>query len=347
MWMLYGAYGHTGRRIAEEAAARGLRPVLAGRNAAAIEPLAQRLGCPCRVFSIDSAAQIAGNLGGIEAVLHCAGPFRTTGVPMMDACLRAKVHYLDITGEIDVIEAAAERHNQGIQTGVTLLPSVGFDTVPSDCLAAMLAARLPAATQLQLAFATFSRIGPGTARTMVGRMAEGGRVRVSGRIVKVPFAWKTMTVPFHSGPQQAVSIPWGDVAAAWHSTKIPNIEVYAATDPKQIATLRRTRFLFPLLRVPLVRTPLGLLIQRKLMRRSAADGADAGSSLWGRVCDGQKQSVEATLETVESYRLTVLTALAAVEKVTAGETPPGFLTPSLALGREFILSLPDTQIYWQ
>ena len=180
------------------------------------------------MFSLDNRRRIAEQLQGVRAVLHCAGPFSATGEPMMDACLESHVNYLDITGEIAVIEAAAARHDRAVQSGVSLLPAVGFDVVPSDCLAAMLAERLPGANQLQLAFAVGSRIGPGTARTIVEGLAGGGRVRCDGRIVDVPLAWKAMNIPFRSGVQPAVTIPWGDVAAAWHTTGIGNIEVYAA-----------------------------------------------------------------------------------------------------------------------
>ena len=174
-WLLYGANGYTGRRIAEEAAARGARPVLAGRNAREIAALAQRLGLPHRVFALDEPRRIAEQLHGVRAVLHCAGPFSATAEPMIEGCLAAQADYLDITGEIAVIEAAAGRHERAVARGVRLLPAVGFDVVPSDCLAAMLARRLPAASRLELAFTVGSRIGPGTAATMVEGLAAGGR----------------------------------------------------------------------------------------------------------------------------------------------------------------------------
>ena len=64
---------------------------------------------------------------------------------MMDACLQAGASYLDITGEIDVIELGASRHEETRRAGVAVIPAVGFDIVPSDCLAAQLAAALPSA----------------------------------------------------------------------------------------------------------------------------------------------------------------------------------------------------------
>ena len=152
--MIYGANGYTGRLIARHAVERGLRPVLAGRNREAITALAVQLGCEAASFDLHQAAQIAEHLRGFSAVLHCAGPFSRTARPMMDACLLAQADYLDITGEIDVILAAVLRDEQAQQAGVALIPAVGFDVVPSDCLAAMLAERLPGACVLQLAFSS-------------------------------------------------------------------------------------------------------------------------------------------------------------------------------------------------
>jgi short subunit dehydrogenase-like uncharacterized protein len=260
--------------------------------------------------------------------------------------LESHVNYLDITGEIAVIEAAAARHDRAVQAGVSLLPAVGFDVVPSDCLAAMLAERLPGATQLQLAFTVGGRISPGTARTIVEGLAAGGRARLNGHIVNVPLAWKTMNIPFRDGAQEAVTVPWGDVAAAWYTTGIGNIEVYAAMPGQQIAAMRQLRPLLALLKVPGLRGPLGYVVKRFLAGETPAGGESDRASLWGRVSDGSSHAVEATLEAPEGYRLTVLTSLAAMEHVLNRGVPPGFATPARAFGSQFILSIAETDLRW-
>src|SRR6202034_696376 len=161
------ATGYTGRAIAEEAARRGLRPILAGRNAQSVADLAQRLKLEHRVFDLSDAPALRQGIRGARLVLHCAGPFSSTAAPLMEAWLAEWAHYLDITGEIDVIEAAAALDQRAQVSSVILLPAVGFDVVPSDCLAAKLAARLPGATRLILAFAALGSLSPGTAKTMV------------------------------------------------------------------------------------------------------------------------------------------------------------------------------------
>jgi short subunit dehydrogenase-like uncharacterized protein len=135
-YLIYGANGYTGELIAREAVRRGQRPVLAGRNAEAVRALGTELGLDHRAFALDDARAADEALSGMKAVLHCAGPFVRTSKPMADACLRTKAHYLDVTGEIDVFERLAARHAEAAAAEVMLLPGVGFDVVPSDCLAA-------------------------------------------------------------------------------------------------------------------------------------------------------------------------------------------------------------------
>ena len=135
-WLIYGANGYTGELIARAAARRGMKPILAGRNRAAIEALAAEVGLDHRVFGLDAPQAIAAALKDCAVVLHCAGPFSRTARPMIDACLLAHTHYLDITGEVPVFEMVATYDAVAQMANVMLLPGVGFDVVPTDCLAA-------------------------------------------------------------------------------------------------------------------------------------------------------------------------------------------------------------------
>lgn len=344
--MIYGANGYTGRLIAQHAVERGLKPVLAGRNRDAVGALADKLGCEYDAFALDQPAQIAEHLHGVSAVMHCAGPFSQTAAQMMDACIATGADYLDITGEIDVILAAAQRSERAKQAGVALLPAVGFDVVPSDCLAAMLAARLPGARVLQLAFAALGGLSPGTSKTMIEALPSGGRVRIDGEIRQVPVAWKSMEIPFRHGTKVGMTIPWGDVASAYYSTGIGNIEVYTTASPKQIKQLRRIRFLLPLLGWKPLQRFLQRRIEKSVKGPSDAVREKARSSLWGRVSDDHGNSVSATLETLSGYKLTALTSVAALEKTLLRDIPRGFQTASQAFGNEFILSFPETDIQW-
>ena len=183
-WMIYGANGYTGALMVEEAVRRGLRPVLAGRSREAIEPLAQKYGLPARVFGLDKPQAVAMGLRGMELVLHCAGPFSKTSLPMVKGCLEAGAHYLDITGEIDVFAACHALDAEAKQRGIVVLPGSGFDVVPTDCLAAILKLELPSADSLVLAFDAPGGPSPGTAKTAVEGLGKGGRARINGELTQ-------------------------------------------------------------------------------------------------------------------------------------------------------------------
>jgi short subunit dehydrogenase-like uncharacterized protein len=151
-WMIYGANGYTGHLVAAEARRQGLHPVLAGRRAGPIEALAAELSLPARVFDLGDVRSAAAAVADMAVVAHCAGPFAATSAQMIDACLTSRTHYLDITGELDVFLAAQRRHADAQATGIVICPGVGFDVIPTDCLAAVLKEALPDATHLVLAF---------------------------------------------------------------------------------------------------------------------------------------------------------------------------------------------------
>ncbi|HEV7999799.1 MAG TPA: saccharopine dehydrogenase NADP-binding domain-containing protein [Planctomycetaceae bacterium] len=339
-WIIYGATGYTGRAIAEEAGRRGLRPILAGRNATAIPELARTLGMEQRVFGLDNAAALRQSIRGAKVVLNCAGPFSATARPMMEACLDEHAHYLDITGEIDVIEAAAALDARAKAASVMLLPAIGFDVVPSDCLAARLAARLPGASELTLAFAAMGSLSPGTAKTMLEAVSQGGRVRIDGRLTRVPLAWKTLDVPFREGTRTSMTIPWGDVASAYYSTGIGNIEVYASAPRQQITMLRRIRWAVPVIGLWPLSALAASIVERKVHGPSPESRERDTSSLWGCVQDKHGNRAAATLTTPNGYSLTVSTSLAAVQRLLESSPRNGFLTPSLAFGADFIDSIP-------
>ncbi|HEX9984272.1 MAG TPA: saccharopine dehydrogenase NADP-binding domain-containing protein [Thermoanaerobaculia bacterium] len=330
MWMIYGANGYTGELIAREAVKRGERPILAGRTAGKVEPLARELGCEARVFDLEQP-----DLRDVDAVLHCAGPFSRTSKPMVDACLAAGAHYLDITGEIAVFEAVLGRHDEAVQRGVTLLPGVGFDVVPTDCLAAMLARKLPGADELDLAFWTRGGgLSPGTTKTSLEGLGSGGAMRRDGRIVQVPLLHDARDIPFSGGTRYAATIPWGDVSTAYHTTGIPNIRVYTARSKKDVTRIRRLRPLLRLVGIPFINR----LLQKSAARRPGPDAtrrADGRIYLWGRVAKRTGEEVTMTMECPEGYTFTVESSLRAVQKLRADAKRPGAFTPAVYFGEQF------------
>jgi short subunit dehydrogenase-like uncharacterized protein len=338
-FVIYGATGYTGDLVTREAVDRGHQPTLAGRNRDALEALGRELGLPVSVTPLDQPDALDQLLKPHDAVLHCAGPFSGTSRSMADACIRTKTHYLDITGEIAVFEALARRDAEATRAGVTLLPGVGFDVVPTDCLAAHLSDRLPSATHLRLAFQTRGGVSRGTALTTIQGLGRGGAIRRDGVITPVPVAWKTSQVDFGAGPRSVVTIPWGDVSTAFHSTGIGNIEVSIAMRPSRIRALRRTRPFQRILGSTPVVSLLRGIIQRRLSGPTAEERARGGVDVWGEVSDAEGRRAHARLRGPEGYSFTALAAVRIAERVLQG-TSSGFLTPSRACGAEFVLEIP-------
>ncbi len=346
-WLIYGANGYTGRLTAAEAMRRGMRPVLAGRNRESVTALAEELGLESAVFGLDDADALAGQMGRFKAVLHCAGPFSATSRPMIAACLAGGTHYLDITGEIPVFESAWRQSEAARKADVVLCPGVGFDVVPTDCLAARLVEALPAATRLQLAFEPGGGMSPGTAKTSLEGMARGGCVRRNGELVRVPLAWKTRRIPFAHAERTGVTIPWGDVFTAWVSTGVPDVEVYVAVPTASVARLRRMRWLRPLLGIG----PVQGLLQRRIERTTSgpSDDTRAGTQmqLWGEAVSADGRAASATMTTPNGYDVTVTASLGIVAHLLEHTVEGGYYTPSMLMGAAYAESLPGVHLEMQ
>jgi short subunit dehydrogenase-like uncharacterized protein len=341
-WMIYGANGYTGELIAREAKKRKLSPVLAGRNREQIERLGRELHLTTRVFDLSDAGAVAQQLKGIGLVLHCAGPFSQTSAPMIEACLVAKAHYLDISGEISVFEHAHSLHSRAQKAGIVLCPGVGFDVIPTDCVAAALKAALPDATRLALGFDSRSGFSPGTAKTSVEALAQGGKVRRDGRLETVPLAFQTRKIDFGDGEKLAMTIPWGDVATAYQSTGIPNIEVYIPGSPALIANARRANYLRWLLGMMPVQAFLKRRIEKTVKGPDEARRAQLPTFVWGEVLNARGEKKTARIKTANGYSLTVTGALAVVEHLLKTTPAGGSYTPSKLVGPELVTRLPGS-----
>jgi short subunit dehydrogenase-like uncharacterized protein len=221
-----------------------------------------------------------------------------------------------------------------------ILPGTGFDVVPSDCLAAYLKNRLPTATHLTLGIDSLDgRLSHGTALTMLEGLNQPGLIRRNGVLTPVPAAYRTRRVDFGSGPTSAVSIPWGDLVTAYRSTGIPNIEVYAAAPFTRRLGLRATRYLGGLLGWGPVQRFLKGRILAGPPGPTDAERASGASRFWAEVTDSAGGRAAARLRGPEAYTLTALTALSIVDRVLAGDAPPGYQTPATAYGADLILSV--------
>ena len=338
--LVYGATGYTGKLVAAEAAARGLDVVLAGRDAEKVKALGEQHGFETRAVALQDAPRLRATLEDVAAVLHIAGPFSSTSEPMVDACLATRTHYLDVTGELDVFESLARRDEEARTAGVVLLPGVGFDVVPTDCLAAHTASRVTDPERVHIAIAGMGAgISRGTAKTSIEFVGRGLAIRRDGVITYRPMASLTRDFDFGAGPVRAIGMPLGDVATAFHSTGAPNIETYLVASGPLPRALRFARVFAPLLRLGSVQNFLKRRVESAPEGPTAEERAGTRTVALAEVIGADGSHARSMLETPSPYALTATAALAALERVARGDAAPGYHTPATALGADFVLEL--------
>jgi len=341
--ILYGSYGYTGRLIAKECIKKNLNVILAGRSKEALQQQSAETGFPFEVVDVTNSTSLRALLAKGKVVIHCAGPFRHTAKAMADACVETKTHYTDITGEYQVFELLADYDQQAKAAGITIMPGTGFDVVPSDCLALHLKNRLPSAAHLQLAF-TMSKGGlsRGTKKSMVEGLGEAGQIRVNGKLTNLALGEKSMEVDFGAFKTPTLCIPWGDIATAWRSTGIPNIEVYTGVTSRMIKNAKRIKYLNWLLKKRWIKRFLLKRIDNQKTGPSDEKIESGRSFLWGKVWDNTGTQVESRLETLSGYALTSKTSVLIAEKILRGNFKSGYQTPAMAYGADLVLEIDST-----
>lgn len=342
--LVYGSYGYTGQLIVERATQEGLSLILAGRDEKQVREQAEKYKLEYRVFTMEETARLDATLQEVDAVLHCAGPFVLTFQAMAEACIRNKKHYVDISGEIEEFEALALMDEKAKDAGVMLLPGGGFDVVPSDCLIAYTANKIPNATDLKLYIKSIgSGVSRGTARSGIENSHRQGRIRRDRKIVSVPNLYDSKDVDFGRGPTRLVTMGWGDVSTAYHSTGIPNVTVYMGFPKAMISMMKFTKVAGPLLYTRFARNFIKWLIGIFFAPGPSREKNKTGFALLiAEVTDGVK-TVRAKLRTPEAYYLTALTSVEIMKRILAGEFKVGFQTPSKVYGADFILQFDGVQ----
>ncbi len=345
--MIYGAYGYTGTLLAEEAVRRGHRPVLSGRDAERLAPLAHRLGLESLAVRLEDKPALAAAVERMEVVLNAAGPFTRTSEPMVNACLKGRTNYVDITGELPVLQRTLQRDAEARERGVLLLSGGGFDVVPSDCLAAYVAARVPEAVELEIGVDALTSPSKGTLLSTLELAPEGGKVRRNGRLVEYPLGKGARRQRFAEGYRHVLPLPIGDLETAYHTTGIGDITAYMAV-PAAVSGLMTMggSMLAGMLRSSMVRGAAGWLIKTMAKGPDAAARETGRSDIWAAARDAHGKGSEAWLATLEAYRFTAVAGIRIVEHVLAAEPKlAGALTPAQALGADFPLEIEGTRRY--
>lgn len=342
-WLLYGANGYTGKLIAQKAVQVGMQPILGGRGAS-VRELSKELNLPCRIFDLADATATAAALDDVNLVLNCAGPFSATVEPMIAACLKQGSHYLDITGEISVFEHAHTQHEPARRRGIVICPGVGFDVIPTDCIAAALKEAMPDATELTLGFDPGkSSMSQGSLKTLIEATAKGGKVRCNGKIVTVPLAYKVRAIDFGFGERSAMIQTWGDIATAWYSTGIGNIEFYIAAPRGMIAITKWSNWNLVLLRRQFVQKLIKRLIEKYVKGPDEMERTSTTLAVWGEAKNARGELCVARITTASGYQFTIDGALLVIEKLL--REPPaegGYFTPSMLYGSRLVEEVPGS-----
>ncbi len=257
----------------------------------------------------------------------------------MAGCLAAGAHYTDITGEIDVFELGFRQDAAARKAGIVVCPGVGFDVVPTDCIALTLKQALPDATHLALGFDSRSGLSRGTATTSVQGLGHGSRVREDGVFRRIPLGSRTRRVDFGAGEKQAAAIPWGDVSTAFRTTGIPNIEVYVPVSPRALANLRRLGKFGWLLRSAPAQSFMKWRIRKGAPGPTAEERGKTPVFVWGEA-RAPGRSLTARVRVPNGYTVTTDASIAIARRLLAGGVTPGFTTPARLMGADFVTTLP-------
>jgi len=336
--LLYGATGYTGRLILNGMLALGLHPILGGRDERKLAAVAEPLRLEFRVAALADTERLEAALGDVCVVLNAAGPFSGTAPRMATACLRTGTHYLDITGEASVIDALASLHAAARRQRLMVMPGVGFDVVPSDCLAAHVAKRLPSAERLAFGVRGLTLASRGSARTLVEQAGRPILVRRGGAITTLPPGARERDFDYGDGPRRSVNVTWGDVVTAYYTTGIPNIEVYFEATPLFRNALLASRIFGPMMASAPGQTWLKTCADFTAEGPTEEERAAVQTVIVAEVEDSRGRRVCARLKAPQAYSFTAMSAPAVARRVLAGDVEAGFQTPGRVYGADFVLS---------
>lgn len=343
-WMIYGANGYTGELIAREAVRLGMQPILAGRSRDKLEPLASELDLETRVFDLNDRQALTIALHGVRLVLHCAGPFSATSAKMIEGCLAAGAHYLDITGEAPVFEHthAPAQSERARERGVVLCSGVGFDVIPTDCVALKLKQLLPDATHLSLGFDTSSGLSPGTLKTAIEGFGQGNLERIDGKLVLTPMGEKHREIDFGRGRRYAMAIPWGDVSTAYYTTGIANITTWFPMPKSMVVGAQMMNLVRPLMGAGWVQALLKRLATKYVMGPDEKERETVPTYVWGEARNAAGDVKTVRIKTANGYKLTVDGALVIAAWLMGHEVEGGSYTPAMLMGAELVEKLPGS-----
>ncbi|MFX1326093.1 MAG: saccharopine dehydrogenase family protein, partial [Promethearchaeota archaeon] len=297
-----------------------------------------------KVFDLNDMEKISNVIKDFDLVFHSAGPYKYTSAPMVKACLKAGTHYIDITGEIPVFEQNFTYDKLAKEKGIAVISGVGFDVVPTDCLAKYVSEKIVNPNSLELGITAMSNPSPGTLKTMLEHYNIGQLVRRNGELVPLERV-EARKIQFSDKERLVRVVTWGDLSTAYRTTGIPNITTYFPM-PKRFPNLLE---MIGVSAEEMSNNEEAKIRVKKWIEQNI-HGPDEFKRqtyrcyIWASVKNDEGVEEQAWLETMESYQLTAVAGVRSVEKI-FDLKPKGALTPALAFGSDFILEIPETVRY--
>ena len=231
---VFGAYGHTGRFVVSELRTREWTPILAGRDTTKLSALSDtHPGLDVRVASVDDPASLDRAVSGVAAVINCAGPFIDTATPVIEAALRAGIHYLDVAAEQAAVLAVFERFADAARdAGVVVAPAMAFYGGLGDLLATAAMGGWAEADEICIAIALDSW-NPTRGTRLTGQRNPGQRFVFSNNRLEhaepaPPRMWQ-FPAPF--GAQEVAGIALAETITISHHLRAPEIRAYINLAP--------------------------------------------------------------------------------------------------------------------
>jgi short subunit dehydrogenase-like uncharacterized protein len=355
--VLYGATGYTGRLVADELERRGLGYVLSGRDERKLAAMAGERAA-VRVAPLDDERGLRDLLADAAVVVSCAGPFTLAGHALVRAAIDTGTHYVDSTGEQPFIKLIFDRHGPAAErAGVALVPALGFDYAPGDCIARLAARGHEPLADLVIGYAV-KGLGPsrGTMRSALEIMKGGDVVFEDGDWRRAPFGVFRGTIDFPEplGRQTVARYPSGEVVTVPHHTRTRRVAsvITARTLAPHPALAPVLPYALPPLALTL-RTPVRGLLNRAMAALPEGPGESerrAARFTIVAVARGENGSEgRAVVRGSDVYGLTAVTLVHGAELMSApGYDRAGALGPAAAYDPEAFLNyLGDHGVSWE
>ncbi|UKZ61319.1 uncharacterized protein TrAtP1_002585 [Trichoderma atroviride] len=320
--IIYGATGYTGRLASGFAKSYNLQFTVAGRSENKLKALAATLDVEYRVFAVDDPLAVDAGLHGARVLLNCSGPFLHTAEPLIEACIRNGIHYLDIAAELDSYQLSEKKHEEARQANVMLLPGCGGSVAMLGCLTQYIIENVANPVSIDIALHIAGPMSRGSAISAAENLTSKCLRRLDGKLVDQDRGHH-MDFDFDDGRGAVSCFPatLPDVIAIWRSTNIPNIRTFVHAAGNALPTGNLDS---------MAEGPTAKQRETNPYHVAATVTASDGSI------------TRAVLHTVNGYTFTPLASVEAARRVLMGEMQAGFQTPSNLFGHRFVEVIAGT-----